>query len=633
MMDSQKFCLKWNNFQNSVTSVFENLRQDEELVDITLCCEGHKIKAHRMMLSACSPYFRDLLKENPCQHPVFFLKDTSYPDLAAVVEFVYKGEVNVAQSQLGSFLKTAEMLQVRGLTGDEDEEAPPTPAHPWQQQKSPAPPRPPARPAVSSALQQQLNSSVGGRPRPSSPPNKRRRVSSSPERPTPRQDYIKVEKVDLADEDDESLEATFSQVSSFEAAQFEGSDQSTGSHDMAGLLSRVSEQGIGDMSAMAGPSEDGASQGYGCPVCGRCFNSQQGIRRHELVHQGRTVCPVCGRAFSRSDSLRRHLHMIHGGAGAPGPPLTCEYCGKVYHHVNSLSDHRTLHRGLTTCGICGKVYSTKSTLTAHVRRVHKRTGVRRAAPAPAAARLTCELCGKVLRSEASLSNHRSIHRGSTRCHLCGGVYSTISALRRHRSAPRLDLAGPRGLRLDLRGPRPGPPGSRRASSEHRCAQCGRHFASEASLGNHRSVHRGITRCGVCGRVYSTTSVLHRHSFLSRAGLSRHKAVHRGETGCPVCGRVFSNKYNLNVHIAAKHRPGGGGTPRVLCTTCGKTFSSSTSLANHKPLHAGHTTCRLCAKVYATRHNLRVHMRRDHGVEPGGGEPGGMPPHWAGPGSL
>ena len=59
---NQKFCLKWNNFQSSVTSVFDNLRQDEELVDITLCCEGQKIKAHRMMLSACSPYFRDLLK-------------------------------------------------------------------------------------------------------------------------------------------------------------------------------------------------------------------------------------------------------------------------------------------------------------------------------------------------------------------------------------------------------------------------------------------------------------------------------------------------------------------------------------------------------------------------------------------
>ena len=62
MAASQKFCLKWNNFQNSVTSVFDNLRQDEELVDITLCCEGKKIKAHRMMLSACSPYFRELFK-------------------------------------------------------------------------------------------------------------------------------------------------------------------------------------------------------------------------------------------------------------------------------------------------------------------------------------------------------------------------------------------------------------------------------------------------------------------------------------------------------------------------------------------------------------------------------------------
>ena len=60
--DGQRFCLKWNDFRNSVTAVFEDLRQDEELVDITLCCEGKKVKAHRMMLSACSPYFRELLK-------------------------------------------------------------------------------------------------------------------------------------------------------------------------------------------------------------------------------------------------------------------------------------------------------------------------------------------------------------------------------------------------------------------------------------------------------------------------------------------------------------------------------------------------------------------------------------------
>ena len=69
--------------------------------------------------------------------------------------------------------------------------------------------------------------------------------------------------------------------------------------------------------------------------------------------------------------------------------------------------------------------------------------------------------------------------------------------------------------------------------------------------------------------------------------------------------------------------------------CGKSFSSSTSLANHKPLHAGHTTCRLCAKVYATRHNLRIHMRRDHGVEPDleTSRPPMAPPAAAAPGTA
>ena len=60
-----------------------------------------------------------LLQDNPCQQMVIFLKDTSAADLNAIVEFVYKGSVNVPQSQLASFVKTAEMLQIRGLSGVE----------------------------------------------------------------------------------------------------------------------------------------------------------------------------------------------------------------------------------------------------------------------------------------------------------------------------------------------------------------------------------------------------------------------------------------------------------------------------------------------------------------------------------
>lgn len=96
----------------------------------------------------------------------------------------------------------------------------------------------------------------------------------------------------------------------------------------------------------------------------------------------------------RHTLTRARLCVLGGGPGSSGagagagvaassagrPTLSCEYCGKVYHHVNSLSDHRTLHRGLTTCRICGKVYSTKSTLTSHIRRVHKRSAALNAEP-------------------------------------------------------------------------------------------------------------------------------------------------------------------------------------------------------------------------------------------------------------
>ena len=62
MDEGQNFCLQWNSYQTSVTSLFNDLRRDGELVDVTLCAQGQQIKVHRMMLSACSPYFRDVLK-------------------------------------------------------------------------------------------------------------------------------------------------------------------------------------------------------------------------------------------------------------------------------------------------------------------------------------------------------------------------------------------------------------------------------------------------------------------------------------------------------------------------------------------------------------------------------------------
>lgn len=115
-MTSQQFFLRWDNYSNHISYAFGTLRNQEDLVDVTLSCEGKKIRAHKVLLSACSPYFRDVFKDNPCQHPVIVFKNVRFEDLLAIVEFMYQGEVSVAQESLTSFINTAELLSVQGLT-------------------------------------------------------------------------------------------------------------------------------------------------------------------------------------------------------------------------------------------------------------------------------------------------------------------------------------------------------------------------------------------------------------------------------------------------------------------------------------------------------------------------------------
>lgn len=118
----QRFCLKWDKYQSNLTNIFEQLLQSESFVDVTLACDGRVIKAHKIILSACSPYFQSLFVDNPCEHPTIILRDVEWGELKAAIEFMYKGEVNVLQEQIGPLLRVAEMLKIRGLTeiGDTD---------------------------------------------------------------------------------------------------------------------------------------------------------------------------------------------------------------------------------------------------------------------------------------------------------------------------------------------------------------------------------------------------------------------------------------------------------------------------------------------------------------------------------
>ena len=120
-MTDEKLCLKWNDFQDLVQASFVELRNDTDFTDVTLVCEDQSIKAHKVVLSACSPFFKNLLKTHLHPHPLIYMKGMKSCDLTAIVDSNYLGEANIFQEQLECFLALAEELELKGLNGSSDE--------------------------------------------------------------------------------------------------------------------------------------------------------------------------------------------------------------------------------------------------------------------------------------------------------------------------------------------------------------------------------------------------------------------------------------------------------------------------------------------------------------------------------
>ncbi len=133
----ENFCLRWNDFQDNVTGAFRDIRSQEDFFDVTLACpDGDRedllrpLRAHKLILSACSPLLRRMLRglaslpgaASAAAAPLLYLRGVRRRDLEYVLDFMYHGEVNVAQSDLKSFLAVAEELQVRGLTESKDKD-------------------------------------------------------------------------------------------------------------------------------------------------------------------------------------------------------------------------------------------------------------------------------------------------------------------------------------------------------------------------------------------------------------------------------------------------------------------------------------------------------------------------------
>jgi len=310
---NEKFCLRWNDFESNISVAFRDIREDKEFFDCTLSCGSRQIQAHKLILSACSPFFRSVFKQNPHQHPLLYLKGVEFVNLQSVLSFMYHGEVNVAQEELNSFLSVAEDLEVKGLT----------------QNHSPS------------------NSKNNSKQEPASHKKTVFETSSSPHPPPEHQRLTEVTAqsdplFDVQTQDDiqeiippavvktEPLQVPVSSSRVEEGMEVANMDQN---YDIE--VEGFNNYEVYDDQAYY--QEDGTQvyDGYGGSGAGE---QNKGINNFVIKTDAGFTCAECGKEFSDQSNCRRHVKNYHNKSSISS--LICNLCHKTYKNHDSLRHHQ-----------------------------------------------------------------------------------------------------------------------------------------------------------------------------------------------------------------------------------------------------------------------------------------------------
>jgi len=318
MGSSEKFCLRWNDFESNISVAFREIREEKGFFDCTLSCGSRQIQAHKLILSACSPFFRSILRQNPHQHPLLYLKGVEFTDMQAVLNFMYHGEVNVAQEELNSFLAVAEDLQVKGLTQNNSSSSPEPKPDPIQ--NPPSKPRPPKD------------------PEPSAPPKRPRPVAPTPATQSNYQDDDILEVLPTVKTEPEPHNISYQQptISSNTVQPITGGMESM---DTMGMQVTNMEESFGDDGYDYGEYEGDGQDGYeGIGMDGSIVDHNKDVvdTYAERIENGKYCCKLCEFQARDKYNIRLHIERKHGLSSG----YQCPFCKKCVKTKQDLSQHK-----------------------------------------------------------------------------------------------------------------------------------------------------------------------------------------------------------------------------------------------------------------------------------------------------
>jgi len=318
MMQDEKYNLKWNDFEKNFCQSVRNIRLETDFHDVTLSVGTKQLKAHKLILSSCSSFFKTILKENPHQHPLLYLRNISYEDLQAVLDFMYFGEVNVEQANLSSFLAITEELQIHGLSAQPGQEKKNT--YIKKPHEKPSTDMPPTKRTKLAALEPD----PGPKPRPNLVQSlPKREINSMPE----------IQVINLKQEPDdiplppplEELPLTLEPqqhhqqhhpqhiqpLSENELQLVDGEEDYYDYQD----VDLNDDQPLTDPGEilLTRPGISGNPASFECQLCGQMFNDRSNARRHAKAQHldTPTSCPECYKTCKNRRGLKAHIKTYH----------------------------------------------------------------------------------------------------------------------------------------------------------------------------------------------------------------------------------------------------------------------------------------------------------------------------------
>ena len=123
----EKYNLTWHTYSDSLSDMLKELYTSLDYADVSIITEDRKeLKAHKHILSFCSPVFKDILSITQEKCPVIYLRGIQHSEMESILQFMYLGEASFLQDRMNEFLLVANNLQVKELHKnieiDEDKE-------------------------------------------------------------------------------------------------------------------------------------------------------------------------------------------------------------------------------------------------------------------------------------------------------------------------------------------------------------------------------------------------------------------------------------------------------------------------------------------------------------------------------